>query len=264
MISYAGTPLQVPSAQEGAWINSRIPLAEAFGFFRAKSLGNLTFNPRAHLAWILSRAMKLNALFVPWGASRWSYAICLADGNMLKSINTATATGTSQAFTIDDGLGSAVTTQLFALPAVPLSKIMNVNPQLPLSLLVLVDERYRWWERAATSVTPPGTTSVDVTEGTTTWLELYAALALALGITLNVDPVMPAYLFPSYGFTAPFQHLPLLLDLCASSVGQRIVRNLDGSFNARNAISANALVVSQANLNRKLAGGSLDLGAVNA
>lgn len=254
MISYGGIPLHLPGAQEAAWIASRISPSEAFGFFRAKSFGNQALNPRPLFNWFLSRPMKLNAFYNPWGASRWGYAFALADYKMLNAIGAKNSDGQALPFKIDDGVGSAITTNLHMLTPVPLSKI-NVIPSLPLFLLPLVDERQRLWERSA---------EIEIDEGSTTWTSLFTAIAAALNITLAVDPISTAYLKPSNGLTANCQHLPMLLDLAASSVGQRIVRTLNGQYFSRSASSAIALMASQANAYRKYAGGSLELGIVNA
>jgi len=255
MISYGGIDLHQPSDAELERMASIIPVADAFNFFRPRHTGDALLNPRIHCNWFLSRPLKLNAFFNPWGVSRWGYAFVLADGDMLTAIQAQNSTGNALPFKMDDGLGSSITTQLFQLPAVPLAKIYTASPVLPLWLLPLVDERYRLWERADT---------ITVTEGSTTWLQLYASLATALSITLAVDPINAAYLTPSAAFSRSYQPLPMMLDWVAASVGQRIVRKLAGTYQALNPSTARALVIAQANLYRKYAGGSLDLGVVDA
>lgn len=254
MLSYGGVDLQVPSAEEAAWIEARIPIAEAFGFFRARWLGGPKLNPRTHFAWFLNRPFKLNSFYSPWGASRWGYSFVLADTKMHAAIIAQNEAGESLTFTIGDGVGNAISTDLYMLPPVPLSKILT-TPSLPLYLIPLVDERYYWWEVAE---------EIEVDEGTTTWAQVYTAIETALAITITVDPVASAYLKPGAGLTQRYQHLPLLLDLVASSVGQRIVRKLDGTIKALNAASGQTLMIAQANQHKKYAGGSLNLGVVNA
>lgn len=253
MISYGDVDLQFPGAEESAWIESKIPMREAFGFIRPRWLGD-TAMPREQFGWATSRPFRINCLFHPWGASRFGFAFVLADGNMRDAIAAQNAAGVALPLVIDDGVGSFISTYMYQLPAVPLSKIL-VEPQLPLHLLPLVDQRYRWWECAG---------SVAVTEGTTTWASVYSQIAAALGITITVDPISTNYLWPGNGLTKAYQHMPLLLDLVAASVGQRICLTLAGSIFARNAATSLALTVAQANLFAKYAGGSLDLGVVNA
>lgn len=254
MLSYAGISLQMPGPEEAAWLSAVMPPDGAFGYFRAKSLGKPALNPRPHLNWFLRRPARLNVLFHPWGASRWGYMLCLADADMLGAILAINTAGTAYPLVIGDGLGRIVTTPMFMLPPVPLSKIAAVPP-LTLHLLPLVDERYFWWERSA---------AITVTEGTTTWANLFSALATGLGITLNVDPISADYLMPGSGFAEKYQHLPLLLDLAASSVGHRIVRRFDGSFHSISSTTATSILIANANTYPKQAGGSFNFGVVDA
>jgi hypothetical protein len=254
MLSFGGVDLHIPGPEVAAFVESRIPIDSAFGFFRPKFFGDVFLDPRQVFAWHLSRPFRLYALSNPWGVSRFGYCFALADAGMLCAITAQNGAGNSLSYILDDGVGASIGTQLYMLAPVPLSKIL-VSLSLPLWLLPLVDERYRLYERAAT---------ITVTEGETTWADLYAQLASAAGIALTVDPINPAYLWPSAGFSTNAQHLPLLLDLCAASCGQRIVRNLDGTYNAYNPATAFALMVAQANAARKYAGGSLNLAGVIA
>jgi hypothetical protein len=254
-IKYGGVGLHVASAEVAAWIESQIPPREAFSFFRPRSFGNPNLNPRAHFAWVLNRPFRLNSLFMPWGASRWGYAFVLADDGMRAAIAAQNPTGTALPFCISDGVGNSVSTDMLQLPAVSLSNIIAASPALGLWLLPLADERLRFWEATA---------PITVDEGTTTWTDLYEQIAEALLIDLTVDPVNSAYGFPGAGLGVSYDWLPLLLDWTAASCGQRIVRNMDGTFNARNASTAASLQIAQANQFRKYAGGALQLGLVSA
>jgi len=254
VLSYGGVSLHLPSADEAAWITARIPPQEAFGFFRARWMADPILNPRVHFNWFLNRPVKVNSLFQPWGASRWGYAFILCDYKMMNAILAQNTTGNSLPFKIDDDLGSSITTSMFMLPPVPLSKL-SIIPSLPLFLVPLVDERYRWWEVAA---------EIDLEENVSTWANVYADIGTALGVTITTDPISTDYLKPGAGLTKHFQPIPMLLDLVASSVGQRIVRRLNGSILALNATTGKALMIAQANSYVKEAGGSLDFGVVNA
>lgn len=254
MISYGGIDLHLSSAEDAANIASLIPIQDAFQFPRPRWHGDAQLDPRPLFNWILSRRIKLNSYFNPWGASRWGYALVLANGKMRAKIAKLNSAGQPLAFKMDDDLGGSMSTYLYQLPAVPLTKVAT-SPQLPLHVLPLVDERYQWWERAA---------QIEVVEGVTSWTDLYAQIATALGVTIAVDPVPAPYMMPGAALGRSYQPLPLLLDLVASSVGQRIVRRLDGSFAAINPATARALQIAQANANRKYAGGSLELGVLDA
>src|SRR5215831_16828637 len=142
--------------------------------------------------WFLSRPFRLYSFYHPWGASRFGYAFVLIDSDMYAAIAAKNSAGNALPFVIDDGVGGVMTTDLFALPAVPLARIVAASPQLPLYLLPLVDLRYFFWERSA---------EVRVAEGITTWPQVFSSIAAGLGITLTTDPISADYLFPSNGLT---------------------------------------------------------------
>jgi|ERR1019366_5951797 hypothetical protein len=254
MISYGSVPIQIAGDVEAAFIARNIPIADAFAFFRPRNFGGI-FNPRIHFNWFLANPIRLNVLTQPWGASRFGTCFVLADANMLGAIRSQNGAGQALLLRIDDSLGGFISTPMLMLPPVPLAKILNVAPQLPLWLVPLADERLRFWECAA---------AIEVVEGTTSWTELYAAIASALGISISVDAIPAAYLKPSAGLAAAYAPLPLLLDLVASSVGQRVVRRLNGTYAAINPATATALMLAQANGARKYAGGALALGVLDA
>lgn len=254
MISYGGIYLPDPASSEAA-IAARMPPSEAFGFYRWPSLGDADMDPRNSLDWFLDRGVRVGSFFNPWGASRWGYAHVIVDEPILGQIRTLAYSGPSKykplAFVMDDSVGKSMTTNLWMLPAVPLQAIdANFN----LYLMTLVDDRFFWYERG---------TSISITEKTTTWAGLYSQIGTALGVTIIAETVSADYLYPGVGFAKAYDYLPLLLDWVASSVGQRIVRTLDGKIYARSATTAKSLMVSQGVLYKKISGGSLDLGVLD-
>lgn len=126
-----------------------------------------------------------------------------------------------------------VQTKMWMLPPRPVTQTNPGNNEP--WLITLVDERYFWWQRAA---------SLVVTSGVTTWANLYAAIAAGLGITLAPDAIPAAYLMPPAGFSSSYEYLPPLLDAVACNVGQRVVRGLDGTVRAMNAQSSRAVILS--------------------
>lgn len=245
-----------------------LPPAEAFsGFFRPRWTGK-GLNPRIHFNWFLKRPIRLNSYYDPWGASRWSTAYVLTHQAGLDDIRELVYGDEGDEynaleFKIDDNAGaitgqttSTLETDLYMLPAMPLAApaLSDTDPGQQIYLLVLVDSRYFFWEKAAT---------ISITEGTTTWAQLYASIATALGITITVDTIPAAYLKPSAALEANYDYLPLLLDWVAASVGQRVVRRLDGTFKALNATSALTLQAEQVDAYIKLAGGALDVGVLS-
>lgn len=260
MISYGDIPLRIPTPQFAAWLMATMSPETAFAFYRPKMLGTATYNPRPMLNWFLSRGVKINTFFNPWGASRWGIGYFITDHPNLELIREMAYSNDELApltLVIDDDHDNSMETELYMLPAVPLSNppLDDDDPAVKHYLLVLVDERFFWWEKAAT---------VSITEGTTTWAQLYSSIATSLDITLEVDTIPAAYLKPSIGFSRNYEHLPMLLDVAAASVGQRIVRTLEGEFFARNATSALEIVSEQAQEYVRVAGGNLALGIQDA
>lgn len=175
----------------------------------------------------------LNVLYWPAGASRWACGWFLADELALAAARNLN--GVAGTWTFADGV-SSVSTELLLLPPIPLHRVSLVVPSL--YLLPLVDERYYWWEK----VEPPA-----ITPGTTTWEEAIENLALAMGVTITVDDVDAAYLYPSASLGLPRGPLPPCLDLLCAAVGRRVVRSLDGTvrgMSAQNSLDAHRLNLS--------------------
>src|SRR5215831_179666 len=122
MLSYGGVALKIASGEELAWIEANIPMSEAFGFLR---FGEPGLDPFPFLFnWFLSRPFRLYSFYHPWGASRFGYAFVLIDSDMYAAIAAKNSAGNALPFVIDDGVGGVMTTDLFALPAVPLARIV--------------------------------------------------------------------------------------------------------------------------------------------
>lgn len=182
--------------------------------------------------------VRLNHLYWPVGASRWAFASCLATQGMLRDIrrqaypSTSPNRYTALPFTMTDGMGGTLTTSLFMLPARPLNTMAGGE----FYLLELVDERYFWWEVAASLFLDPGFT---------TWAELIGEIATALDITIATDTISTAYLTPAAALVQPYAPLPILLDLAAQTIGHRVVRTLTGAVKTQTAATARALQNAQ-------------------
>lgn len=261
MLKYADVLLLEPPESLRSWIAQNIDVAELWQFttfwWPGKNLSHLPFRPPA-----IPRKVELNTLWWPTGASRFAVGWFLADQPILDAIRayvyedpTETTEGQSREddyraadLVIDDGY-SSVTAEMWMLPPVPLQQTGADG----FYLVPLVDERYFWWYRAA---------AISVDGGTTTWEQLYADIADALGIALDVDAVEAAYLTPSATLGTQYESLPLLLDAVAYSTGRRIVRDLDGTVRAWNpASSLTQAALSIAAVEDKLAGGLLSISA---
>jgi hypothetical protein len=166
----------------------------------------------------------IGKLYWPRGASRWAVGHFVIDEGTLKKVRPhayASSGPVALPLIIDDGTDS-ITTDLYMLPPRPLFKLDGTGDQ-NLYLLSLVDERYWWWNKTA---------EITITGGTTTWANLYSSIGSALGVTIDADPVSSDYLKPPTELKSRYDFMPLLLDAVAYSVGQRIVRKLDGTVEA--------------------------------
>ena len=250
MIKFANIDLLEASESLREWVRTNIDPADlppyTTHWWPGKNLSHLPFRPPAP-----PRRIELNTLWWPTGASRFAVGWYLVDEGLLTQIRDVTEPlGSSHQpanLVLDDGTDS-VTVSMWMLPAIPLQQIGADG----LYLLPLVDERYFWWFKAETVVA-------------STWANLYADFAVALGITLTVDAVELTYLSPHDTLGAQYEPLPLLLDATAYSTGRRVVRQLDGT--ARVWKPANALTqqaTSLAAVEDKLAGGTMAFGADGA
>lgn len=205
----------------------------------------------------------------PTGASRWAVGYFLATDAQLAAIRAAlwgapnsisTPGGSADVaaqkalplvLTEEDALGevvSSITADLWMLPPRPL---WQIDEGAGLWLLLLVDDRY-YWQSASTG-------DLVVTAGTTTWEGLYQSLGTALGIEIEVDEIPAAYGYPDASLTAHYESVAQLLDAVARSVGQRVVRSLDGTVQALNATSSQDTAdLNYQNAPELLGGGALD------
>lgn len=250
MISYAGIDLLFSTERVREWVRTNIDPAELLQFgvrhWPGRNLTHIPFKPPD-----LPKKIELDVLHWPTSASRFAVGWYVVDQGTLDLIRTEVygANGLGYAaknLIIDDGYDD-LTASLWMLPATPLQAIGEDG----LYLLTLVDERYFWWNQAA---------AITVTENTTTWTQLYAAIAAALGVSITVDAIDADYLKPPASAGTKYEALPLLLDAVAYATGRRIVRQFDGTIRAWSPTNALAQeITSLAAVEDKLAGGELSL-----
>jgi len=250
MLSFAG--IQLPE-QSGPVLErlGLLSLQDLFDFTRVTSPGSAL----ATLGWpsqARSRQPRLGSLWWPQGASRFAIGFFLVTNNELAPIRTAvySSPGVSapQNFVINDGKRS-LTTSLYMLPPRRLTQIAGNDDSW---LMPLVDARYWWWDSAS---------KISVTGGTTAWTDLYSSIAGGIGIALSVDAISGSYLTPPGDFGVGYDHLPVLLDAVARTLGQRIVRDFAGNVRAWNVTASQTQLAtnfSTAN-NGLLAGGAMNV-----
>jgi hypothetical protein len=173
----------------------------------------------------------------------------LATSTQLTAIRAAvyaSSSYTSANLILSDGTGT-ITADLWLLAARPLAQLAG---HTQLYLLTLVDERYFWQRDRVT---------LSITEATTSWANVYTALAAAvgtIGVTLSAESVAAAYLKPSKELATVRESVPRLLDAVAYSVGQRVTRSLSGDLATVGPVSAATTVVDNLDDARtKTAGG---------
>lgn len=205
------------------------------------------------------RPIKIGSLWWPQGATRWATAHFLTTEKGLAAMRTALGYDLPNfilnpaPLILSDG-NSTITANMWMLPPRPLfqnpmnpavSAQNNTQPLtkwlLPISynnfpmdalgntteppgeqlyLLTFVDDRYYWWSKTST---------LSLNVGTTTWYNLINAIAADLGISITTDTISTDYGTPGDNFLPYLQFLPVVLDLAAFAVGQRVVRALDGT-----------------------------------
>lgn len=202
--------------------------------------------------------VRLNVLHWPTDASMFATCYVLVEEWDLATVRAAcfTAAGPAAQTLSLAGDDESITASMYALPPRPLARIANGlgEPLSGLWLVPLVDKRYFWWQKSA---------DITVTEGTTTWAQLFSAIATALGETITVSSVPAAYSTPSARLNSYRQPLPLLLDAAARLVGMRAVRRLDGTVRVESVADATTVQDAQIALitsRSKRSGGAFRVG----
>lgn len=238
-LTYGGIPLACPTGESREWVDAHLDPRRVRHFQRRAFPDQRLTNLPQRVDY-RAEPIRLGSLFWPVGATRWAEGHFLCSDLELGQITPQAYSGNTWnalPLVYSDGPRSLTASSLYMLPPRPLGQCGVSGGQTTPGrwLLTLVDARYRWWDRAA---------ALTVTAGTTTWLQLFAAIALALGIVLTVDTVAAAYLTPPADFGTQYEHLPTVLDAACLSVGQRLVASYDGSFSTQNATTAAAAVAT--------------------
>lgn len=201
-ITYAGQPLLLedPGRHLSTWIERAIslkdlrlfgehPLALQDGRWlpRSSSLAKVGL-PTAN--WSAPPRMKLNTLWLPTGATRWSIGLFLADKQTVAGITERVDSSGRADLTLGRG-ASPETHPMHLLPPHPLTALggpagdaLGDPTYERLFLLPLVDERYFWQWRDA------GELEVDPCMS---WADLIDYLASQLGTTVECEAIDEPY-----------------------------------------------------------------------
>lgn len=185
--------------------------------------------------------VKINTLYWPTGAARWArgyFLMTLAEIDQL-AVSSETEQGHDFSRPLDLSMTDSVQGLTIHASVYPLQPrpLVYDDPRtaetagIPgtLYLVPVVDARYFW------QFMHTGDLRVDET---TTWSNLYDALADRLGRRIHYDAIPAAYGQPdAQELTRRYENLALLLDAVAHSVGQRILVGYDGTVAANNAAS---------------------------
>jgi hypothetical protein len=231
MVSYGGIPLTFTSANGWAWPEvSGISLREVLEFAAVDWPGRWLSGWPPVRASVGEQAIRLGSLIWPPDASKFAVAHYLATDGQLAKIRALVYDADDdylpQTLLLDDETNS-IETEMWMLPPRPLGRPPGSNEGY--HVVTLVDERFFFWQRSST---------VYISEGGTSWENLFMAIGAALGITIEVDTIDAAYLSPAAGLMGSYEYLPPLLDAAAAAVGQRIVRSLSGVVSSQNVTTA--------------------------
>lgn len=226
-LSYAGVPLLYPdpSMEFAGFVDEYLPLSQSHVIgppanrlmLRNDPLGANKLPNVVGPAYPEKPRLKFNELYWPTGASRWAEGYFLCDANHLGEIISKVGT-TPQKLTMAGGAG--LSTDMYLLPPRPISGAVGSN--IPW-ILPLVDERYFWQfqHRANGSIND---------DYSTPWLDLITSLIGSLGVSSPIISTISA----KYGVPEPAcfgrDYAPaVLIDAACHSVGQRFIRQIDGS-----------------------------------
>jgi len=231
--SYAGVDLLLgdPGGQLQDWLDRNLPIGDA-SLFCADPLGSLVrWNGRRSQGpnggietpkWPACPRWALNSLWWPTGASRFAIGLFLTDTTGLaKILGKLESSGGSAKLKLSDGRVN-LETSMYLLPPRPLSAQEFGNSFF---LLPLVDERYLWrWKQTDTSF---------VFDESATWSDVISAIGMEIG-TVSFEAIHASYVRPDpHELSRRAENAAVLLDAVAESIGQRFVRQLDGTLECR-------------------------------
>lgn len=177
---------------------------------------------------------RINQLYWPTGASRWAQGYFLATKSVADKLSLACGSAVELIARVND---VSIRAKVFVMAPRPVSCVAATAHE-SLYLIPVVDDRYWWQFRNYGNMGKPTIT---------TWNALFSHVVDRLGIQLTVDSFSSSYLKPDpEEFTRRYDNAAAILDAMALSVGQRIVRQFDGTVRSIN--FANSAAEYDANL----------------
>lgn len=266
MLSYAGIQLNLASPELVEAIEAKISPRDVFDFERLDWPGK----GRINWTWpgfTQHRPIKVGTLYWPRGAMRFAVGYFLCTETKLAQIRTQVYGASNDTYVAKPlsmskynqagTLVAEINPDMWMLPPRPIFQQVTENPQWrDYYLITLVDDRYFWWFR--------NTGSLPITEGTTTWANLYESLDTAAQTTIDYDTIDAKYLTPNKSLASYYEPSCILMDAVAYNVGQRVVRLLDGTVEAVDPVTAKNQTVAdlfqmQTTSQGRIAGGTMAL-----
>jgi hypothetical protein len=211
--------------------------------------------------------LKINQLYWPTGASRFSYGLFLIDQDGLDALlkkdcrepNILLSSYDTVAAETKDTAGSTPLTLTFSeMYWLTPQRINDCASDNGLYLLPLVDRRYWWQFKDVGDIKSALQGAVVACEEacTGTWDDLFSYLATVIGETYTAGGIPAAYGKPDcIEFARQYQNVGILLDAALASIGARLVSKLDGSMGfQRPADATTALTANLATVKYQIAG----------
>ena len=267
-LTYAGVPLLLedPGHELQAWLERSLPLEDlrlfgtepvalregrhgARGTDSRYSVGLATPNSASG-----PPRLKINTLWVPTGASRWSQGLFLCGGSSLETITARLSSNGSAPLKLTEyravGSSDSTPTLEYSMYLLPPRRLAHAGGHQALWLLPLVDKRYFWQWRDF---------GYETLDADTTWESLITHCATQLDVEIAHDGVPAAYMKPdAVELTRHHENLAVMLDAIAACIGMRAVFNpSQETLTLENAASAAAKYATSLRLNGEiLAGGT--------
>lgn len=164
----------------------------------------------------------------PTGASRWATFHAIVTGDQLTSI--IGGQGSPRTLQVSDGTRWAEPA-MWLLPPRPIGQVEDADYYL----ICLVDDRYWWWQQCGLPASNPAS-----------WTALLADLFTSVGVSASLPTIPAAYGTPDpVRWAVGFKPLPLLIDAACTTVGLRVIRELNGQVTVTTAATAQSADQSQ-------------------